>query len=82
MEIERSMEIYFNLYAGLPVQSLLMTGGASKMDGLIDYLKENIKMSVNLFDPFKLLDLGIFSKDPTFEEKRYSLATALGLALD
>lgn len=82
MEIERSMEIYFNLYPGLPVNSLLMTGGASGMHGLIDYLKENIKMSVNLFDPFQPLDLGIFSKDQKFEESRHSLATALGLALD
>ena len=56
-EVQSSLDFFVNTTPGLPVQQCLVTGGASRTTGLINYLSQHTKMNFQIFDPFRTVKI-------------------------
>ena len=67
---------------GVAVEKILVSGGGSKLDGLIDFLAKQFEMPVEIFDPFKKIKVDSRGFDPEYmREVVPEMAIAVGLAL-
>ena len=74
-EIRKTLRYYMKSKVGLSFDKFYISGGTSKMSGLIDSLNETLSVKFNILDPFV--------KFPEFKNKDNSqnYAVSLGLAL-
>jgi type IV pilus assembly protein PilM len=64
------------------VQKILVSGGGSKLPGLLDYLAKRFEISVEVFDPFRQIRVDARRFDPDYmREVVPEMAVAVGLAL-
>jgi type IV pilus assembly protein PilM len=64
------------------IQKILIAGGGSKLPGLPDYLARRFEMPVEVFDPFRQIQVDGRKFDPDFmKEIVPDMAIAVGLAL-
>jgi len=64
------------------IQKILLAGGGSKLPGLADYLTEKFEIPVEVFDPFKQIEVDGKKFDPDYmREIVPEMAVAVGLAL-
>jgi type IV pilus assembly protein PilM len=67
---------------GLAVEKILVSGGGSKLNGLIEFLSHRFDMPVEIFDPFKKIKVDARGFDPEYmKEIVPEMAIAVGLAL-
>jgi type IV pilus assembly protein PilM len=68
--------------ADLNVDRLVLTGGAARMKGIVDYFQANMSVPVELFDPAKALDTSALPAADQEEagENAADFAVAVGLA--
>jgi len=59
------------------IKRIIITGGGSRMKGLVDYLTKETQLKVELRDPCKILN----EKECKIKNDCFSYSTALGLAL-
>jgi len=81
LEIQRSIDGYSLVFVGKKVSSILLTGGGAYYHGLRDYLKETLGFKVELYDPFKGININKFANS-NIDKKKAIYAIACGLALD
>ena len=84
LEIQKTMDFYRATVedGGVAVEKILVSGGGSKLDGLIDFLAKQFEMPVEIFDPFKKIKVDSRGFDPEYmREVVPEMAIAVGLAL-
>jgi type IV pilus assembly protein PilM len=81
-EVQSSLDFFVNTTPGLPVQQCLITGGASRTTGLINFLSQHTKMGFQIFDPFRSVKVNsrIMTPDYTNEIRDFA-SIALGLGM-
>ena len=67
---------------GEAVQKILVAGGGSKLPGLAEYLAKRFDIPVEVFDPFRQIQVDDRKFDPDYmREIVAEMAVAVGLAL-
>jgi cell division ATPase FtsA len=80
-QVKATLDFFAAQSDGVPVDRLFVTGGAAQTTGLVEALTNEMKMLVELVDPFgpyELEQLGL--DDAQLARARGSAATAIGLA--
>jgi type IV pilus assembly protein PilM len=81
-EVQGSLDFFTNTTPGLPVQQCLVTGGASRTTGLINFLSQHTKMGFQIFDPFRNVKINDRQMSGEFiSEIRDFAAIAVGLGM-
>jgi type IV pilus assembly protein PilM len=84
LEIQKTMDFYRATAEDgeAAVQKLLVSGGGSKLTGLSDYLSHRFEIPVEVFDPFRRIQVDERRFDPDYmREIVPEMAIAVGLAL-
>ena len=64
------------------IQKILLAGGGSKLPGLADYLAKRFEIPVEVFNPFRQIEVDDKKFDPDYmREIIPEMAVAVGLAL-
>jgi type IV pilus assembly protein PilM len=81
LEIQKTFDFFKATAASEQIDRIMLSGGASRVDGFRDMLHERIGAPVEEFDPFRAIvwDGGKVGGDPT--EHAATAAVAVGLAL-
>lgn len=81
-EVRATVDFFAGQAEGASVQRLLVTGGASQTEGLVELLAGGMDVEIHRIDPFSGLLIGDVGLDEsTLRRARTSAATAVGLAL-
>jgi type IV pilus assembly protein PilM len=80
-EIRSSLDFYLTQMPGARVSRILLTGGGSKLPGLIDLLSERLPAEVKQGHPFHRVQVSLDLSPETAAEAEPLLAVAVGLAL-
>lgn len=81
-DVRATIDFFVSQADGSRVERLLVTGGASMTDGLVEQLAGGMDVEIRRIDPFALLapaDLGLDER--ALQRARGTAATAVGLAL-
>jgi type IV pilus assembly protein PilM len=84
LEIQKTMDFYRATAEDgeSAVQSILVSGGGSKLTGLVEFLSKRFEVSVEMFDPFRKIRVDTRGFDPEYmREIVPEMAIAVGLAL-
>ena len=84
LEIQKTMDFYRATAEDgeAAVQSILISGGGSKLTGLLDFLANRFEIPVEMFDPFRKIRVDARGFDPEYmREIVPEMAIAVGLAL-
>jgi Tfp pilus assembly PilM family ATPase len=68
--------------SALKLDRVLLCGGGARLPGLVPYLSRGLSVPVELFDPFRVIDLSRLDPESAelLEEKKLEAVVALGLA--
>ena len=81
-EIQSSFDFFVNTTPGLPVKQCFVSGGASRTNGLLKYISDNSKLTLEIFNPFKSIKVNEKNLSPTFVSEVADFASiAVGLAM-
>jgi type IV pilus assembly protein PilM len=80
-EIRSSLDFYRAQTPGAEVSSVLVTGGGSKLPGLVELLDERIDAQVQRGHAFQKVNVRLDMDEATMAEAEPLLAVSLGLAL-
>lgn len=84
LEVRKTMDFYRATAeeGGESIQKILVAGGGSKLPGLADFLAKRFEIPVEVFDPFKQIEVDSRKFDPDYmREVIPEMAVAVGLAL-
>ena len=84
LEIQKTMDFYrATVEEGeSAVEKILVSGGGSKLKGLVDFLSRRFEVPVEMFDPFRKINVDARGFDPEYmREIVPEMAIAVGLAL-
>jgi type IV pilus assembly protein PilM len=84
LEVRKTMDFYRATAeeGGASIQKILVAGGGSKLPGLATYLAKRFEMPVEVFDPFRQIQVDSRKFDPDYmREVVPEMAVAVGLAL-
>ncbi|HMG76709.1 MAG TPA: type IV pilus assembly protein PilM [Pyrinomonadaceae bacterium] len=84
LEIQKTMDFYRATVEDgeSAVQKILISGGGSKLTGLVDFLARQFEIPVEVFDPFRKIRIDSRGFDPEYmREIVPEMAIAVGLAL-
>lgn len=84
LEIQKTMDFYRATVedGGMAVEKILISGGGSKLKGLVDFLSRRFEIPVEIFDPFRKIKVDARGFDPEYmREVVPEMAIAVGLAL-
>jgi type IV pilus assembly protein PilM len=84
LEVQKTMDFYRATVedGGLAVEKILVSGGGSKLSGLVEFLNHRFEMPVEIFDPFKKIKVDARGFDPEYMRDIVpEMAIAVGLAL-
>jgi len=84
LEVQKTMDFYRATVedGGSAVERILVSGGGSKLAGLMDFLSKQFDIPVEVFDPFKKIKIDSRGFDPEYmREIVPEMAIAVGLAL-
>jgi type IV pilus assembly protein PilM len=84
LEVKKTMDFYRATASegGEAIQKILVAGGGSKLPGLAEYLAKRFEIPVEVFDPFKKIEVDSRKFDPDYmREVIPEMAVAVGLAL-
>jgi type IV pilus assembly protein PilM len=84
LEIQKTMDFYRATAEDgeSAVQSILVSGGGSKLRGLVEFLSNRFEIPVEMFDPFRKIRVDARGFDPEYmREIVPEMAIAVGLAL-
>lgn len=84
LEIQKTMDFYrATVEEGeSAVEKILVSGGGSKLKGLVEFLSKRFEMPVEVFDPFRKIKVDSRGFDPEYmREIVPEMAIAVGLAL-
>ncbi len=81
-DVRATMDFFVSQADGSRIERLLVTGGASQTEGLVEQLAGGLDVAIRRIDPFANLVIGDLGLDTdTLNRARATAATAVGLAL-
>lgn len=80
-EIRRTLTFYRNQTGVKEFDRLVVTGGGANLKGLVEYLDNELKIEVSIFDPLRLLRISDPLAVKTLKPFASQLATAIGLVV-
>src|SRR6185503_12280174 len=84
LEVKKTIDFYRATAAegDTTIQKILIAGGGSKLPGLSDYLSRRFEIPVEVFNPFRQIEVDDKKFDPDYmREIIPEMAVAVGLAL-
>ena len=82
LEIEKTLEYFKTTTYSKDIESLYICGGASKTEGLQEYLSETLQFPVEILDPFRKIEVnGAGDLLDDAEHSGADFAVAVGLAM-
>jgi type IV pilus assembly protein PilM len=84
LEVRKTMDFYRATAEDgeAAIQKILISGGGSKLPGLAEYLAKRFEVPVEVFDPFREIQIDARKFDPDYmREIVPEMAVAVGLAL-
>lgn len=84
LEVKKTMDFYRATAeeGGASIQKILVAGGGSKLPGLAEFLAKRFEIPVEIFDPFRQIEVDSRKFDPDYmREVIPEMAVAVGLAL-
>lgn len=66
LEIKKAIDLYHSNHPDQPLKKLILSGGGSKVSGLIDFLAQETEISVELFNPFLKMEANRKKIDPDY----------------
>jgi type IV pilus assembly protein PilM len=81
LEVEKTFDFFKATAANDRIDRIVLSGGASRVEGFVDALRERFDTAVEPFDPFRQVALDAQKLGVVAEEMAPLLAVALGLAL-
>lgn len=80
-EIVKTNEAIKKTYKGIEINEIVLTGGGAKLEGMAEYLQEELKLETRLGDPFATINYPE-SIQHIIDEHGSELVIAVGLALN
>ncbi len=82
LEIEKTFDFFRQTTSNESVQRIYLAGGSAKVDGLVDILKDEFHIPVEIMDPFRKVNVKASKFDvPLIQEIAPRMSVAMGLAL-
>ncbi len=82
LEIKKAIDLYHSNHPDHPLKKLILSGGGSKVSGLIDFLSQETGLDVELFNPFLNMVSNSKKIDPHYLKNiGPEMAIATGIAL-
>jgi len=82
LEITKAIDFYHANHATAPLSHLVLSGGGSKISGLLEYLENETDLSVELFNPFSNMTVNAKKIDPDYLKSiGPEMAIAAGIAI-
>lgn len=82
LEIKKAIDLYFANHPDKPLQSLVLSGGGSKVNGLTEYIHEETGLKVYSFNPFETMIYDKNKFDPSYIKLiGPEMAIAAGIAI-
>ncbi len=82
LEIKKAIDLYHSNHPNHPLKKLILSGGGSKVSGLIDFLSQETGLEVELFNPFLNMAWNSKKIDPDYLRNiGPEMAIATGIAL-
>lgn len=82
LEIKKAIDLYHANHADAPLTRLVLSGGGSKVFGLLDFLANETNISVELFNPFDNMTVNSKKIDPDYlKNVGPEMAIATGIAI-
>lgn len=81
-EIHKTFDYYRASPTGEPIQRVYLSGGCSRVEGLVDFLKEKLGVPIEELDPFRKITIDTSKVDSSkIKEAAPAMAVVVGLAL-
>ena len=82
LEIKKAIDLYQANHSDAPLSQLVLSGGGSKVSGLVDYLANETDLPVKLFNPFVNMTVNSKKIDPDYlNSVGPEMAIATGIAI-
>jgi type IV pilus assembly protein PilM len=82
LEIQKTFDFFRATAAGEHIERIYVAGGSSKVPGLVEALRQEFSMPVEILNPFQRISTESLAGDTTFVDNNAGqLAVAVGLAL-
>ncbi|MEA3466959.1 MAG: type IV pilus assembly protein PilM [Thermodesulfobacteriota bacterium] len=82
LEIKKAIDLYHANHPDAPLSRLVLSGGGSKVSGLVDFLANETKLPVELFNPFNNMTVNSKKIDPDYlNSVGPEMAIATGIAI-
>jgi type IV pilus assembly protein PilM len=66
LEIKKAIDLYHSNFSDKPLAKLVLSGGGSKVEGLVDYLNQETNIEVERFNPFTNMKFSKRKIDPEY----------------
>jgi type IV pilus assembly protein PilM len=81
-EIKKAIDLYHSNFSDAPLSKLVLSGGGSKVEGLIDFLNQETNIKVERFNPFTNMKFSKRKIDPEYLKMvGPEMAIASGIAI-
>ncbi len=82
LEIKKAIDLYQSNHADAPLSRLVLSGGGSKVAGLVEYLSSETELPAELFNPFANMTANTKKIDPAYLDIiGPEMAIATGIAI-
>jgi len=81
LEIQKTFDFFRASSAGEHIEKIYLAGGSSKVPGLIESLRQEFSIPVELFNPFQKIAPPMGMGAELVEQNAGQMAVAVGLAL-
>jgi type IV pilus assembly protein PilM len=82
LEIKKAIDLYHANHPNAPLNRLVLSGGGSKVAGLLEFLADETDLTVELFDPFSNMTVNSKKIDPDYlKNVGPEMAIATGIAI-
>jgi len=81
LEIQKTFDFFRATAAGEHIERIYLAGGSSKVPGLIEALRSEFSMPVEVLNPFQRVSAANIAEAGLIDQNAGQLAVAVGLAL-
>jgi type IV pilus assembly protein PilM len=81
LEIQKTFDFFRASAAGEHIEKIYLAGGSSKVPGLVEALRQEFSLPVEIFNPFQKIAPPLGAGAELIEQNAGQLAVAVGLAL-
>jgi type IV pilus assembly protein PilM len=81
LEIQKTFDFFRATAAGEHIERIYLAGGSSKVPGLIEALRSEFSMPVEVLNPFQRISAATIAEPGLIDQNAGQLAVAVGLAL-